>query len=82
MAAFLSSVWVFFMICIRFSFNIIVFALDDCNLTAPQFILVELMEQTSGNVIFASEVNFQLTEITPSSSGQFSVIVISPLNQK
>ena len=76
--AFICSLWLLLKICILFSFNTIVLAFEECNFTAPQFILAELMEQLSGNVMFAFEVKFQLTDITSFLTGEFSVIIISP----
>ena len=80
--AFICSVWLLLKICILFSFNTTVLAFEECNFTAPQFILVELIKQLSGSVMFASEVKFQLTDITSLLSGQFSGIVISPSKEK
>ena len=82
MVAFNCSVCSLFKIYILLSFSTIVFAFDECSFIAPQFILVELIEQLNGRVIFASEVKFQLTDSILLSTGQFSVMIISPSKEK
>ena len=65
---------------VRFSFNVIVFALDEWRFTEPQLMRLELIEQLNGKEKLASLKNFQSTEFLLPLMMQFSVMISSPLN--
>ena len=55
---------------------------EECNLTAPQFIFDEFIEQLKGKVMLATDQKVQFSEIILLLTGQFSAISISPSNVK